>query len=103
MSIGKPQTFTIDGTEITVYPTTPDYYGNPRFVVHFLDFSNLDPDPENRASGIDELVSMQARYIDNVRHAVGGKRYRGKDFGGGIVFQSYNVEATLRHALAQTV
>lgn len=103
MSIGQPQTFTIDGTEIAVYPTTPDYYGNPRFVVHFLEFPNLDPDPEYRASGIDEIVAMQDRYIDNVRHAVGGRRYRGRDFGGGIVFTSYNVRETLRHALAQSV
>lgn len=103
MAIGQPQTFTIDGTDVTVYPTRSDTYGNPRFVVHFRDFPNLDPDPEYRARGIDGIVSMQNRFIDNVRHAVGGKRYRGKDFGGGIVFQSYNVEATLRHALAQTV
>ena len=103
MAIGQPQTFTIDGTDITVYPTTQDYYGNPRFVVHFRSFPNLDPDPECMASGIDEIVSVQAQYIDNVRHAVGGKRYRGKDFGGGIVFQSYNVRETLAHALAQSV
>ena len=103
MTIGQPQTFTIDGTDIAVYPTTPDYYGNPRFVVHFLDFPNLNPDPENRASCIDEIVSVQNQYIDNVRHAVGGKRYRGRDFGGGVVFSSYNVEDTIRHALAQTV
>lgn len=102
MSIGKPQKFTIDGTEIAVYPTTPDYYGNPRFVVHYLEFSNLDPDPdpECKALGIDEIVAMQERYIDNVRHAVGGKRYRGKDFGGGVVFSSYNVRETLAHALS---
>ena len=100
MTIGRPQTFTIDGTEITVYPTTPDYYGNPRFVVHYMRFPNLDPDPEYRASGIEGIVSMQERYIDNVRRAVGGTRYRGKEFGGGIVFTSYNVEATLRHALS---
>ena len=103
MCIGKPQTFTIGGTDITVYPTAPDYYGNPRFIVHYLSFTNLDPDPEYRASGIDEIVAMQERYIENVRHAVGGRRYRGRDFGGGIVFSSYNVRDTLAHALAQTV
>ena len=100
MSIGKPQTFTIEGIDITVYPTTSDYYGNPRFVVHYLSFTNLDPDPECRARGIDEIVSMQNQYIENVRHAVGGRRYRGRDFGGGIVFSSYNVRETLAHALS---
>ena len=100
MTIGQPQTFTVDGTDIAVYPTTPDYYGNPRFVVHYLSFPNLDPDPECKASGIDQIISAQDRYIDNVRHAVGGKRYRGRDFGGGIVFTSYNVRETLAHALS---
>ena len=99
MAIFQPQVY----SGVTVYPTTPDFYGNPRFVVHYLSFPNLDPDPENRASGIDEIVSVQNQYIYNVRHAVGGKRYRGRDFGGGIVFSSYNVEETIRHALAQTV
>lgn len=103
MAIGQPTTYNLAGNEVTVYPTTPDYYGNPRFVVHYLSFPSLDPDTENRASGIDEIVSVQNQYIYNVRHAVGGKRYRGKDFGGGIVFQSYDVEATLRHALAETL
>lgn len=103
MSIGQPQTFMIDGTEIQVYTATPDCYGNPRFVVHYLSFSNLDPDPECMAGGLEEIVAMQERYIANVRHAVGGKRYRGRDFGGGVVFTSYNVRDTLRHALAQTV
>ena len=103
MTIGQPQAFTIDGTDITVYRTTSDYYGNPRFVVHYLAFPNLDPDPERMARGIDEIVSMQNQYIENVRHAVGGRRYRGRDFGGGVVFSSYNVRDTLRHALAQSV
>ena len=99
MTVGQPMTY--DG--VTVYPTTPDFYGNPRFIVHYLSFPNLDPDPECRARGVDEIVSVQNQYIDNVRHAVGGKRYRGRDFGGGVVFSSYNVCDTLMHALAQSV
>ena len=100
MTIGKPQVFTIEGTDITVYPISSDIYGNPRFVVHYSSFANLDPDPECMARGVDEIVSMQNRYIENVRHAVGGRRYRGRDFGGGIVFSSYNVRYTLAHALS---
>lgn len=100
MSIVRPQTFTFDGIEIEVYRITPDYYGNPRFVVHYMSFPNLDPDPECEAGGLDEIVAMQERYINNVRRAVGGKRYRGKDFGGGIVFSLYNVRETLAHALS---
>lgn len=103
MTIGQPTTYSLDETDINVYPTTPDTYGNPRFVVHYLAFPNLNPDPEHRANGIEQIMAMSDLYIENVRHAVGGKRYRGRDFGGGIVFQSYNVEATLRHALAETL
>ena len=99
MTICQPQVY----SGVTVYPTTPDFYGNPRFVVHYLSFPNLDPDPDNRASGIDEIVAIQEQFIDNVRHAVGGKRYSGRDFGGGIVFTSYNVGDTLAHALEQSV
>ena len=100
MTIGQPTIYSIDGADVTVYPTAPDYCGNPRFVVHYLSFPNLDPDPERMARGVDEIVSMQNRYIENVRHAVGGRRYRGRDFGGGIVFSSYNVRETLAHALS---
>lgn len=49
-----------------------DYYGNPRYVVHFL---ALDDD-YNKAHA-------KAKRI-------GGKKYRAKWFGGGFVFQSYN-------------
>ncbi len=65
-----------------------DVNGNPRFVVHFYDLLN---DGEGEGLTILEkfdLVVKKARKI-------GGKIYRGKDFGGGIVFQSYNILETL--------
>lgn len=50
-----------------------DYCGNPRYVLHFL--------------------SLGANYNEALKlsKAFGGCKYRGKDFGGGIVFQSYNL------------
>jgi hypothetical protein len=66
-----------------------DINGNPRFVVHFYD---LLRDGEGEGLNILEkfdLVVKKAR-------KVGGKVYRGKDFGGGIVFQSYNILETLK-------
>ena len=68
-----------------------DINGNPRFVVHFYD---LLRDGEGEGLTILEkfdLVVKKAR-------KVGGKMYRGKDFGGGIVFQSYDIQTTINKA-----
>ena len=71
-----------------------DIYGNPRYVCHF---SELETPAD------DELGTM-ARYDAAVARAktVGGRRYRGRDFGGGIVFTSYNLKET-EAAIAKVV
>ena len=64
-----------------------DYYGNPRYVVHFLAFVPSDIDAVMNLSlmgKFDYALSLAKKY--------GGKKYRGKDFGGGIVFQCYNTK-----------
>jgi hypothetical protein len=65
-----------------------DVNGNPRFVVHFYDLLN-----ESEGEGL----TMLERYDLATKKArkVGGKIYRGKDFGGCMVFQSYNIEQTI--------
>jgi hypothetical protein len=68
-----------------------DVNGNPRFVVHFLDLLN-----EGERQGLDVLQSFDLA-VKKARK-VGGKVYRGKDFGGGIVFQSYNIQETINKA-----
>jgi len=65
-----------------------DVNGNPRFVVHFLYLLN-----EGEDQGLDVLQSFDLA-VKKARK-VGGKIYRGKDFGGGIVFQSYNIIETI--------
>lgn len=62
-----------------------DTNGNPRYVTHFL---NIPID----ASGLNILE----RYELAVKRAkeIGGKRYDNKQYGGGIVFQSYNIQRT---------
>ena len=58
-----------------------DFYGNPRYVTHFF-----------------SLLKKEEQTLSNYNLAVkranklGGKKYRGSDFGGGIVFQSYNLD-----------
>lgn len=58
-----------------------DINGNPRYVFHYLNFLN------EGEKGYDFAV--------NKSRAIGGKKYRGKDFGGGIVIQSYNIYDTI--------
>ena len=58
-----------------------DMYGNPRYVTHFFSFLKEDEQTLSNYS----LAVKRAKKI-------GGKKYRGSDFGGGIVFQSYNLD-----------
>lgn len=55
-----------------------DTNGNPRYVVHFL--------------------AIADDYEDALKIArkIGGKKFHNKQFGGGIVFQSYNIEETIK-------
>ena len=52
------------------------YDGNPRYVIHFLAFG----------SDYDNALELAK--------SLGFKRYRGRDFGGGFVVESYNLENT---------
>ena len=58
-----------------------DVYGNPRYVTHFLSLLNEE---EQTLSNYNLAVKRANK--------LGGKKYRGSDFGGGIVFQSYNLD-----------
>lgn len=58
-----------------------DFYGNPRYVTHF--FSLLKEDEQTLSN-----YSLAVKRANKL----GGKKYRGSDFGGGVVFQSYNLD-----------
>ena len=62
-----------------------DVYGNPRYVVHYLSVS-----ADSDGGSASNYASRQAAQFSAAMNRVGGKRYRGKWFGGGIVFQSYD-------------
>ena len=68
-----------------------DIYGNPRYVTHF--FSLLKEDEQTLSNY--NLAVKRANKL-------GGKKYRGSDFGGGIVFQSYNLDG-LRERITETL
>lgn len=63
--------------------------GNPRYVVHF--HSLLSEDEIN-------TLDVLEGYNFAVKRAnkIGGAKYRGKDYGGGIVFQSYNTHQLIK-------
>lgn len=62
-----------------------DINGNGRYVVHFL---SLLGEHEGDSLTVHEKYDLAA----GKSHAIGGRKYRGKNFGGGIVFQSVNNE-----------
>ena len=65
------------GEQVTVTQVTNDRYGNPRFVIHYLDVADT--------------------YSDALKiiRRIGGKMYTAKWYGGGLVFSTYNIERTL--------
>lgn len=72
---------TIQNEEIEVFRIKSDSNGNPRYVVHFLD------------------LNIKLLDYDNINKLYGFKKYRAQWFGGGVVFQSYNIADTLEYAL----
>ena len=75
---------TDEKTGITFYRVNSDIYGNPRYVVHYLCLLTDDEKAEGKRY---DFAAKRANRI-------GGAKYRGREFGGGIVFQSYNIDNT---------
>lgn len=65
-----------------------DINGNPRYVFHFLNFIT---EQESQGLNLDQKYNLAVKKAKKI----GGKIYRGKSFGGGIVFQSYNIQETI--------
>lgn len=63
-----------------------DINGNPRFVCHFLHF----------LTDKDEYCYTLALKRAN---KLGGRKFHNKQYGGGIVFQSYNIKDTEKRIL----
>jgi hypothetical protein len=66
-----------------------DVNGNPRYVCHFL---ALDK------HGYESNLSISQRYALAVKiaNSIGGRKYHTKNYGGGIVFQSYSLDSLVR-------
>jgi len=66
-----------------------DVNGNPRHIVHFTDC-----EPPELADDYRKQFTILQRYSMAVQSAKpwGGKAYRGRAYGGGIVFTAYDFE-----------
>lgn len=73
-----------------------DTNGNPRYVCHYVNL--LTPE--------DQLVPYDQQYACAIYNAkaLGGKKFHNKQYGGGIVFTTYNIRALENsiHAIAGT-
>mgnify|MGYP003677561135 CR=1 FL=1 len=71
--------------EVSFYRMNNDTNGNPRYACHFLELVR-DMSPRNDLSTTElyNLAIVRAKQV-------GGKKFHNKQFGGGIVFQSYNL------------
>jgi len=70
---------------ITLTRINNDVNGNPRYVTHFLNFLNRDEQ---------SFLPFSKKYDYALKKAklIGGKKFHNKQYGGGIVFQSYNTD-----------
>lgn len=82
-------------TKIDWVRVNNDVNGNPRYVCHFL---NLNTKEELDKTG-SEWVDTSEKYRLALQRAkkIGGKKFHNKQYGGGIVFQSYNINETEKH------
>lgn len=78
-----------------------DTYGNPRYVCHFLELDIIGPD-KSPWLGISERYTMACILAKKA----GGRKFHNKQYGGGIVFQSYSLPElckTLNNIMAKEV
>lgn len=66
-----------------------DSNGNPRYVCHFLEFIT-DKDREQAGYNISDGYNIALARAKKL----GGRKFHNKKYGGGIVFQSYNISTT---------
>lgn len=73
-----------------------DSNGNPRYACHFLNLICEQDELFVKSSIGDSFKHISVEYSIAVARAkkLGGRKFHNKQFGGGIVFQSYNIRST---------
>lgn len=89
-------TNTIDFTRVN-----NDTNGNPRYVCHFLNLLTKEENGfycEDKKEYIEPIINLNNKYAIALKRAkkIGGRKFHNKQYGGGIVFQSYNIAETER-------
>lgn len=69
-----------------------DVNGNPRYVIQYLALLTEEDKADNSLGAIRNRYNLA---VAKARKLIGGRKYHTKNYGGGIVFQSYNVEVEL--------
>jgi len=72
-----------------------DINGNPRYVCHYLAFKPLQ-------GANDTYVRFEYEEALKIAKKLGGRKFHNKQYGGGIVFQSYNIESLTEKILLLT-
>lgn len=67
-----------------------DTNGNPRYVCHFLTFIV----PQDDVESVNGWLPIDSKYNLALHRSrrFGGRKFHNKQYGGGIVFQSYNID-----------
>lgn len=78
----------VAGEKIEFVKIRHDSNGNPRYVCHF---SALDVISGNQSFGVGYRYDAAVK----LARTIGGRRFHNKQYGGGIVFQSYSLESTV--------
>ncbi len=73
-----------------------DTNGNPRYVCHFLNF--ITAQERDQAWGVSSLYEIALAKS----RKLGGRKFHNKQYGGGIVFQSYNIQDLEKSILSLT-
>ena len=85
--------------DIEVTRVNSDINGNPRRVVHFLALST-EGDCQIAKQGDVEYIPTLYKLALKRSRKIGGRKFHNKQYGGGIVFQSYD-DNELRKDIAQ--
>ena len=67
-----------------------DVNGNPRYVCHFM---ILDVFGHESNIGLSERYALACK----LANTIGGRKFHNKQYGGGIVFQSYSLDELVSH------
>jgi hypothetical protein len=93
-------------TKIDFTRVNNDVNGNPRYVCHFLTFitdSIKNQVKEDFASSLSQNQFRLTEFLYDeaiyMAKKIGGKKFHNKQYGGGIVFQSYNIQDTEKSIL----